>query len=223
MYRSEADPRTHADPASCRARAGGSPCTRGRALPAATRWAGLWLVALGLVAWACDPAAAQIQSPGRHAHYAAELEPHLVWQWTGDEHSHSDGLGFGFRASIPIMQDGPISTINNSLAISFGLDWAYFPDCFGYDNCSENDFWVPVTAQWNFYLTSVVSLFPEFGLGFRDAIFDDEPCRANGCRGSDLEVRPVLWFGARFRVADAVAITMRLGTPSLQLGVSFFI
>jgi hypothetical protein len=167
---------------------------------------------------------AQINTPGRHPRYSVELEPHLVWQWNGDERGRDDGLGMGFRASIPLLQDGPVPTINNSLAISFGLDWAHFFECAGYSHCTEDDFWVPVVAQWNFYLTPVVSLFPEFGLGFRNAIIDyDERCRGDDCRSSALEVHPVLWFGARFRLADAIALTVRLGTPSLQLGVSFFI
>ena len=166
---------------------------------------------------------AQIGSPGRHPHYHVELEPHLVWQWTGDEAALDDGIGFGFRASIPLLQDGPVSTINNSLAISFGIDWAWFGDCRAYGgDCRENDFWVPITMQWNFFLTSVVSLFPEFGLGFRDAAFDyDVACSPRGCRGSSLEVHPVLWFGARFYLAQSFAIVVRLGTPSLQLGASF--
>jgi hypothetical protein len=187
---------------------------------------GLLLVCALAALWSAtsERAAAQINMPGRHPHYTAELEPHLIWQWTGDERAHNDGIGLGFRASIPILQDGPVSTINNSLAISFGIDWAHFPECYDYRDCSEDDFWVPVVAQWNFYLTSVISILPEFGLGFRDAIIGyDGPCRVNGCRGSALEVHPVLWFGARFQLASTVALVVRLGTPSLQLGASFFL
>jgi len=171
-----------------------------------------------------DGAQAQIGSAGRHPRYHVELEPHLVWQWTGDEAAFGDGIGFGFRASIPILQDGPVSTINNNLAISFGLDWAYFPDCRAYQDrrCGEHDFWVPITMQWNFFITSVVSLFPEFGLGFRDAVFDyDVRCEPRGCRYSSLEVHPVMWFGARFTLARNFAIITRLGVPSLQLGAAF--
>jgi hypothetical protein len=172
-------------------------------------------------------AAAQINSSGRHTHYSAELEPHLVWQWTGDEAGVDDGVGIGFRASIPIMQDGPVPSLNNNLAITFGLDWAHVSDCWYGPNrdCGEDDFWIPITLQWNFFLTPVVSVFPEFGLGFRDAVFNYnfDACDGHRCRGSALELRPVLWFGARFRLSDPVAIVVRLGTPSLQLGVSFFI
>lgn len=193
-----------------------------------------WLFSFSLALAACiamwtssaGHAAAQVKSAGRHLHYGVELEPHLVWQWNGDEIARSDGIGMGFRASIPILQDGPVPTINNSLAITFGFDWAHFPECYDYRYCSEDDFWVPVAVQWNFYLTPRFSLFPEFGLGFRDAVLDydnNERCRGSACRTYSLEVHPVLWFGARFLLTDYIALVFRLGTPSLQLGVSFFI
>jgi hypothetical protein len=185
-----------------------------------------FMIALAACISVTGHAAAQVKSAGRHLRYGVELEPHLVWQWNGDEIARSDGIGMGFRASIPILQDGPVPTINNSLAITFGFDWAHFPECYDYRYCSEDDFWVPVAVQWNFYLTPRFSLFPEFGLGFRDAVlaYDyDEPCRGRGCRGYSLEVHPVLWFGARFLLSDYIALVFRLGTPSLQLGVSFFI
>jgi hypothetical protein len=187
-----------------------------------------WLLLLGVMTAVClvaaAPASAQLNAPDRHVHYFAELEPHLVWQWTGDERARNDGVGMGLRASIVLIDNGPVPTINNTLAISFGLDWAHFPSCYDYGNCSEDDFWVPVAAQWNFYLTDVISLFPEVGLGFRNAIIDyDGRCRGNGCTGSALEVQPVIWFGARFRLVDKIAIVLRLGRPSLTLGVSFFL
>jgi hypothetical protein len=173
--------------------------------------------------WWSSQAHAQINSPGRHTRYRVELEPHVVWQWTGDEAAIDDGVGLGFRASIPLIDNGPIASINNNLAISFGLDWAHFPECRAYGgSCSEDDFWFPVVMQWNFFLTSAISIFPEFGLGFRDAVFDyDANCSPRGCRGSSLEVHPVLWFGGRFRIADTLALVLRLGTPSLQFGLSF--
>ncbi|HEX4354133.1 MAG TPA: hypothetical protein VHZ95_14490 [Polyangiales bacterium] len=179
------------------------------------------LFAIGLLL--CRDVEAQIDSSGHHSRYMVELEPHLVWQWTGDEVAVDDGIGLGFRVSIPIMQDGPVPTLNNNLAIGFGLDWAHFGGgCYGVSNaCDEDDIWVPVTLQWNFFLTQAISIFPELGLGFRDAIFDGYLCSNGRCRGSDLEVQPILWFGARFRVLDQFALVLRLGTPSLEFGASF--
>lgn len=183
------------------------------------------LLTLFALAFAPPRASAQINMPGRHPHYVVELEPHLVWQWNNDEAASDDGIGIGGRASIPILEDGPVRTINNNLAISFGIDWAHFPDCRYNGGCVEDDIWVPVVMQWNFFLTPRISIFPEFGLAFRDAIFgyDDPYCDRNDCRHSSLRVYPAFWFGGRIHLIDSVALVLRLGTPSLHFGVSFFL
>jgi hypothetical protein len=188
----------------------------------------LVMAAFGLAcALACTSgtASAQIDRAGHHPHYSVELEPDLNWQWTGDEAAFDDGVGIGFRVAIPVLKDGPVPSINNNLAITFGMQWAHFGNACGPrpDRCDEDDIWVPITVQWNFFLTDMISIFPEFGLGFRDALFDYDICNNRVCRGSDLEVHPVMWFGARFRLHENVALTLRLGTPMLQFGVSFLI
>ena len=173
------------------------------------------------------PAEAQIRNSGTHPYYGVELEPHALWQWTGDEWAWEDGIGFGLRVSIPILENGPVKTLNNNLAVTFGFDWAHFDgDCVaggrGVD-CDESDTWVPVAAQWNFFITDVVSLFPEVGLGFRNAVRDTDFCDSAACDDEDLEVHFALWFGARFRIAAPIALVLRLGTPSMSFGVSFLL
>jgi hypothetical protein len=78
-------------------------------------------------------------------------------------------------------------------------------------------------VQWNFFVTDVISLFPELGLGFRNAVWASDACDAIDCDDSDLEVHLVLWLGARFLVSNNIALTIRLGTPSLLFGVSFLL
>jgi hypothetical protein len=188
-----------------------------------------------VLAVASSTAFAQIRNPGAHPRYGVELEPHLVLQWTDEPYWDDEGIGIGLRGSIPIIDNGPIRTINNSLAISFGLDWAHFGDCGRYDDfCDANDFWFPIVAQWNFWLTKSISLFPEIGLAIQystlgwDGDFPNECERVNGVRwcsgdADDLDVEFVTWLGARFLVADGIALTLRLGRPSLTFGVSFFL
>lgn len=187
---------------------------------------GALLATLGTAVLA-SPAAAQIRSSGVHPYYGVELEPHLLWQWTGDEFSWEDGIGLGVRVSVPILENGPVRSLNNNLAITFGFDWAHFDgDCVVGGrrvDCDEDDFWVPVAGQWNFFITDVISVFPEVGLGFRNAVRSTEGCRSGACDDSDLEVHFALWFGARFRVAEPIAIVLRLGTPSMSFGVSFLL
>jgi hypothetical protein len=190
-----------------------------------------WLAAAG--------AHAQIDHPRGHAHYTTELEPHLVVQWADQPVAASDGIGVGLRASIPVLQDGPVTTIDNSLAISLGLDWAHFGNScayyYGYNgplrlpqgDCSANDFWLPVTVQWNFFFSQLISAFPELGLGIHHWTWSVNALCANGnaCRytGSDTGVDLALWLGVRFHLSKSFGLTLRVGTPSLNLGASFFL
>jgi hypothetical protein len=184
---------------------------------------GLWLATWTLA----GSVAAQARDTGQHPYYGVELEPHAEWQWSGDEWSWENGFGFGARASIPLLEDGPVQSLNNSLAVTFGFDWAYFAnDCSigGMEvDCHESDIWIPIAAQWNFFVSERFSLFPEFGVGFRTATRSTNYCAASECDDSSLEVHAVLWFGARFLVTDRVAVVLRLGTPSLTLGASFLL
>jgi hypothetical protein len=187
------------------------------------------LVAAGVFA---STASAQISSPGAHPNYGVELDAHVVWQWSDEPWWNEEGIGVGLRASIPVIDNGPIETINNNLALSFGLDWAHFDgdcDAAGFD-CDANDFWLPFAVQWNFFLSRVVSLYPEIGLAFQHSTYNwDAPvnCDFRGrdvCDdGSDTDIELVLWLGSRFAVSDDIAITLRLGLPSLLLGVSFLL
>lgn len=191
-------------------------------------------------------AAGIIKEPGQHPHYTVELEPHFVLTWNWLPHSSQDGLGIGVRASIPLFHNGPIDTINNNMAITFGLDWAhssgycgppgrpppgYPPDYYYYydnNNCSANSYWLPVALQWNFFLTDVISVFGEPGLAIvHDRWSQLDPCPPGGgfCEygHSETSIFPVLWGGARFLFSDKVGVTVRLGVPSISAGLSILL
>jgi hypothetical protein len=172
-------------------------------------------------------AQAQIDRPGAHDSYSAEVEPHLVLQ-----HTDNDGIGVGVRGSFPIIDNGPVKTINNSLALGIGLDWSHWEDdCPGpFDGCDGNDFWIPLVVQWNFFFSDMISAFPEVGLALEYEDWDgdyDGFCRRVDIDcdddDGDLDVEFVLWLGVRFHLADEFALTVRLGTPSILIGASFFL
>lgn len=188
----------------------------------------------------------QIKEPGNHPNYGVELEPHFVAQWS-EPFWGGAGIGGGVRVSIPIIDNGPVTKINNSLAVGFGFDWAHFSggcwnwggpwrvpgprpppppvDYYAY-NCTGNSFWFPAVAQWNFFLTRAVSVFAEAGLGIEYATWSaDYPCAAGVCRptGHDLFVDPLFFVGPRFILSDDFAITVRLGWPYLSVGASFLL
>src|SRR4051812_49362509 len=64
-----------------------------------------------------------IKNPGDHPRYAFEAEPHLVLGFI-DPPGYANGTGFGvgFRGSIPLVRNGFVPSINNSVAIGFGID-----------------------------------------------------------------------------------------------------
>ena len=87
-----------------------------------------------------------IKSPGAHADYVFEAEPHALV-------APFDGFhpGVGFRGTFNIGDNGFVSSINNSVGIGIGVDW------------SKDHVRIPVVMQWNFWLSRNWSVFGEPG------------------------------------------------------------
>ncbi len=172
-----------------------------------------------------------IKNPGDHPKYHVELEPHLDLGWS---RLYADnGLGLGLRVTIPIVDNGFVPSINNSVGISFGLDWLRYSGCYYYDNrgrdrfgygCGASFFLFPVAMQWNFWLTPQWSVFGEPGLYVYHGVFDDYCTGIVGCSyPTRTSVEPAIYVGGRFHFNDKVSLTMRLGYPTLSIGASFFL
>lgn len=194
----------------------------------------------GLALFALSPSAlaqSTIKDPNPPK-YSVEIEPKLNFA-PGDFYAYGGtGFGPGVRFSIPIMSPGFVKSINDSVAISFGLDVVhysgyhyYYADCgrFGCANYYDaGDFWamhVPVVLQWNFWLTDRWSVFAEPGVSFRHAFYSDAYCNPNlysSCGNRD-DFYFAFFAGGRFALSDKVALTMRIGHPILfSLGLSLF-
>jgi hypothetical protein len=154
-----------------------------------------------------------IKRPGDHPRYHVEIEPHGLLGY-GVVYPDS-GFGLGARFSIPIVQNGFIPTINNSVAVSFGMDVVYFDTCGG--GCSATYLDFPVAMQWNFYVAQHWSVFGEPGLVVGHGFL-------SGPYGfPDTWVYPAFFVGGRYHLSDKVSLTMRVGFPTLfSFGVSFF-
>jgi hypothetical protein len=197
------------------------------------RQVGTWGCLLSVALLYSTPAQAQIDRPGQHVRYSTEVEPHLVVQWDEEPWWEDEGLGVGLHVSIPLVDNGPVTTINHNLAITFGLDWAHFDDaCVPFNNpnfggdCSANDFWLPIAAQWNFFFSDLISAMMELGLGIQHSRWEGPTlCSGQICQydDDDTDVELVLWIGMRLHLSQDVALSLRIGTPSLLLGVAFFL
>jgi hypothetical protein len=141
-----------------------------------------------------------IGHPRQHIDYVFELEPEAVFVFN---RPLDDGPGLGVRGSIPVMFNGFIPSVNNSVAVTFGFDKD--PAFHGHT------YNVPVALQWNFWLHRNFSIFGEPGVFIH---FADKT-------HAYLQV----WGGARAHFTDWVALTARVSlpeTPAGSLGVSFF-
>jgi hypothetical protein len=200
------------------------------------------LGAAGALVTLTTSAGAQIKRPGAHPSYSVEIEPHLVLRWDADGWG-DEGLGVGLRATVPFLDNGPISRINNNMGIGFGLDWTHFedpcwrsfwhgnkwdPDLWPDENCTADVFDVPVVVQWNFFLTPVISVFGEPGLEIEHTRWSFEwycmGANAPLCEidDSDTDVEPVFFAGGRFLFGNVGAL-VRLGWPYLSAGVSILL
>jgi hypothetical protein len=142
-----------------------------------------------------------IKRPGDHPHYVFEAEPHLLLGWR----EFRDGPGAGFRATIPIVHNGFVKTINNSVGIGFGFD---------VDPIRNADrFAVPIVMQWNFWLSTHWSVFGEPGVALQ----------LGEGRDKNRPVRPAIYAGGRLHFTEALALTLRVGYPDIAVGISFLL
>jgi len=182
----------------------------------------LALLALGVLGAASDARADDtIRSPGDHPHYSFEAEPHLLFGW--DNLFPGDSFGIGGRFSIPIVDNGFIKTINNSVAISFGADFMHYDGCYigRVGGCSANFLLLPVAMQWNFYVARQWSVFGEPGLFIYHGFFDTCPVGIPCVEPTATGVRPAFYLGGRYHFNEHIALTMRIGYPTVSVGVSF--
>jgi len=179
-----------------------------------------------------------IKRPGAHPDYHLELEPHLnIGLIDPPGIGSGKGLGAGLRATIEVVDNGFVGTINNTIGVGFGLDFVHHPIderdyvCIdsgpqpgdqGDDVCLEtagqdgaNYLVVPVVMQWNFWLSEQWSVFGEPALLAYVVDY--------GGRESDFALDAGIYLGGRWHFADFAALTMRVGYPTFSVGASFLL
>jgi hypothetical protein len=210
----------------------------GRRSQSAIRLVVLCLAVLAVCLGSRSASAAEqmiIERPGDHPVYSVEAEPHLALSFLFPEAGKS-GVGVGGRFTLPIVKNGFVPSINNSVGIGLGLDWIHYNGCHYWSNpnaCSNLEtFWFPVVLQWNFWLSTHWSVFGEGGItlaynawgsGCVDFYIDNGQQVSCGPTPSHLAFDPiVLFFGGRYHFNETTSLTMRIGWPYSTIGVSFF-
>ncbi|WP_394824068.1 hypothetical protein [Pendulispora albinea] len=169
-----------------------------------------------------------IKHPGDHPDYKLELEPHGLFAW--EDFYGGTGFGAGGRFTIPVVHNGFVPSINNSIGISFGLDLVHYSGCyyrgaFGEVGCGANYLFFPVAMQWNFYVAERWSVAGEPGLFIYHGFFDDDYCGPGiSCGRPDRTgLRPMFSVLGRYHFNEKISLTMRVGYPTFSIGASFFL
>jgi hypothetical protein len=166
--------------------------------------------------------------PGVHPEYFFEAEPHMLLGFIDPPGAAGqNGFGLGFRGAIEVFDNGFVATINNTIAVGFGLDWVRYEfkharcargpsgECATFEEIDDtlDYFWLPIVMQWNFWLSRNWSVFGEVGPALRIAPDSGE---------DDVEFDFVnVWGGGRFHFSDTITLTMRVGYPTFSVGASF--
>jgi hypothetical protein len=175
-----------------------------------------------------------IKHPGERPHYVFEAEPHIdLGLFDPPGFGAGTGIGFGFRGSVQLLENGFIPKLNNSIAIGFGADYLRYDGWEGPRGACEhfvtgpsgipicvrashsvdhvNYFYLPVVMQWNFWLHRRWSVFGEPGLALH---FED----------GELELDPFVFYaGGRYHLSDRITLTLRVGYPTFSFGASFLL
>lgn len=165
---------------------------------------------LALAAVAIAPEAAArgvIREVGNHPDYSLDLEFHFgVSLLQGQFPNSGTGFGPGARLTVPVMHNGFVQTINNSIAVGVGFDWIHFGS---FDTEAVDDFFIPIVLQWNFWLTEQWSVFGE--PGFAPLLRTQDRSTVTG----------VINGGARWLISENFTVMFRAGYPISSIGISF--
>jgi hypothetical protein len=123
------------------------------------------------------------------------------------------GLIGGLRYGIPIVDNGFIGPLNNSVYINFGADFYLLGNVPGLGGGGVG-VGVPVTLQWNFYFTDEWSAYGEAGL---NAYFDTYTFDGQGLLFGGTWVAAAV--GGRYHFSENAALIGRLGSPYASIGV----
>ena len=116
------------------------------------------------------------------------------------------GLGVGARYTLPLVADGFLAELNDSVELEFGAD-LYFLGWYGYSSLD-----IPVEGRWSFHVLPNLSLYGKLAAGVQ----------VDFLAGS-LRLWPLFHFapGAIYHLSENFAVRAELGYRGLRLGVAF--
>jgi hypothetical protein len=137
--------------------------------------------------------------------HVAELGVHLAGETIPASDVDSRGAGVGARLYINVLPRGLVTGVADSFAIGVGGDFILSSDRAPEAGGPRKHVLIPVTAQWNFWLTDHFALFVEPGV--------------NMVFGAGTHVQPAIYAGVRYVLGNSVSIVGKAGIPDATAGL----
>jgi len=146
------------------------------------------------------PAPAPPPPQSYHSPYHLEVEAAVIGETFNPPGGATRGAGLGGRAALELLPTFFLGTHDN-LCVVGGADWSA--------TSTDAHVWIPITLQWNVWLTDEWSLRLEPGVAL--------------LVGSGTHVGPAVYIGARYRLYKRLYVTGRVGAPDATLGASLLL
>ncbi|MBL8918301.1 MAG: hypothetical protein JNJ54_05535 [Myxococcaceae bacterium] len=118
----------------------------------------------------------------------------------------------GARYLQPILHDGFVPSLNDSLSVEAGVDlYALGASRFGAALA------IPIEAMWALHFSTKFSGYLKLGAALEIRFLGDW-CWANVC-GGVLGAGIIAQLGLMYRITDAITLRAELGYPGLKLGI----
>ncbi len=149
-----------------------------------------------------------VRKPGGLMDASPQERPHMLSFFLElPYYGYGFGLGLGARYTLPIVKDGFIPTLNDSVELEFGLDtWFAFGGWF--------NFAVPIEGRWTFHITPEFSAYGKVGVGLGGVVYT-----GNGFGYSGFLWYPSVNLGILYKLGG-VYLRAEVGAPALKVGIA---
>lgn len=130
------------------------------------------------------------------------------------------GIGAGARYGLPLLHDGVIPDLNDSLALELGLDawyasWGYFGGSYGYLGLAA-----PVAElAWTFHITDRFDAYAKLGVGWSFWFYTGNISGVSGLSHGGFYF--VGGGGINYKLAEKLTLRAELGYSGLRGGLAF--
>jgi hypothetical protein len=127
------------------------------------------------------------------------------------------GIGGAVRYAIPILNDGFIPKLNDSVEIEFGGDiWTASYGGFGFNGGGYTALGIPIEGRWTFHITDKFSAYGKVGIGWVIVVGSRSDGVVAGYGGG---IYTTAGPGVLYKLSDAISLRAEFGYSGLRGGI----